>query len=391
MIEKAKETKNKIASVLVSKSSLSILLFLGAIALTVVESMMSVSWDYEKIEWGKFVWNFGLQIGLHAIGIACLWMFTGSILGRDDSNSPLGKAKKSYRSQKETIKPKIHYFSQFHTWVKSEDIIEYKKNALMAIGYRFGNEADSAEIPEATAEEIARYADENDIRRAMSITEDGKLIQCEHGSRRFYLTKKSKELGEATIRIINYKAPDSSFSSADDYLTEYHKNKRSDIMRTQRIKAIEKDNVSATVKSLLGTLLLFAAWSVLWAGSTIDKTYGNGQEVVMNLISRLISLGSGALKGSDLCSRFYEGLAQALDEKTNMLTMFYYSVMVDGTFKPKTYTKSAEEIYLAQMEEERKRSEEAKRSVVEAEKIDPPKEETKRKEKKELLILEKID
>ena len=402
-IKKGKKLKKRLVRAAFSKTFISGVLFVVAILITVVYSMWNVSWDPKRIDWGKFAWNMSLIIGLFLVALFCGWtMEQQNILS--DEESELSIARGDYSKTREKIRPKDQYFGQYYLWEKARQINELKADALTQIGWRSANGGTYAgEVLNATAQDIAFYGTEDDIRRAEEIPSDDAVLVDHKNGKKFYISKITHEMAEETIKILK-KDEEIEFCSPDYYLIGSSYDADDLSPRFAKGKTIAKKNTKKAAVSIVASVALMAVWAILVAGAVIDGGYGDSSDVYFNLLSRILSLFGGFLRGIGISDNYYEGIALLLRDKIEVLENFYNTVMVDGNFKPDTMTQTAEAIFLEAREKERKRLEEEKerkrreeearkleemKLAEEKEKPEPPKDEAKQAEK-ERIMSEKV-
>lgn len=397
-IKQAKKTKKKLLKGAFNKTFMSTILFLVAIAVTVVYSLWGVSWNPSRINWGQLVWNMSLVVGLFLVALFCGWtMEQQNVL--NDEESELSLARGDYKVSREKIRPKDQYFGQYYLWEKAKQINAMKANALQEIGWRSANGGTYAgEVLNATAQDIASYAYEDDIKRAMEVAPNDAILVDHHDNHKFYISHISQEMGEATIEILTRKEK-MDFCSAEYYLVGSSYDADDLSPRFAKGKSIAKKNNKKAVASIVGSVLLMTLWSILVGGAVVDEYYGGGTSTYFNLLSRLLALFSGFLRGIGISDNYYDGIALLLRDKIEVLENYYNCVMVDGNFKPDTETETAETIFLKAREEEaRKVKEKLEREanernkpqeeIVEAPK--PTKEETSNKIKEEKISINDI-
>lgn len=391
IVKQAKKTKKRITKAAFSKTFMSGALFCVAIGITVVYSLWNVKWDPNRIDWGKFAWNMSLIIGLFLVALFCGWtMEQQNILG--DEESELSIARKDYKASREKIRPKDQYFGQYYLWEKARQINELKADALTQIGWRSASGGSYAgEVLNATAQDIAGHATEDDIIRASEINDDDAILIDHKDGKKFYVSKISKEMAEATIEILKRKE-NVDFCSADYYLIGSSYDADDLSPRFAKGKSIAKKNTKKAAVEILASVSLMALWAILVAGAMIDESYGGAESTYFNLLSRVMALFGGFLRGIGISDNYYTGIALLLRDKIEVLENFYNCVMVDGNFKPDTLTATAEGIFLKAREEEKKKQDALlKAKIEEKEPIieEKPKEEQK-KEEPSKIIEEKI-
>ena len=390
LVKTAKKTKKRLTKMAFSKTVLSTALFLIAIGVTVVYSLWGVSWDPKNIDWGRFAWNMSLVVGLFLVALFCGWtMEQQNVLG--DEESELAIARTDYKASREKIRPKDQYFGQYYLWEKARQINAMKADALTQIGWRSANGGTYAgEVLNATAQDIAFHASESDIRRAEEVNPTDAVLVDRDGYK-FYIAHITHEMAEATIEILTRKE-DLEFCSADYYLIGSSYDADDQSPRFAKGKRIAKKNNKKAIASIVGSVLLITCWSILVAGAVVDEFYGNSSNTYFNLISRILALLSGFLRGIGISDNYYDGIALLLRDKIEVLENFYNCVMVDGNFKPDTMTQTAEGIFLKAREEERKKAE-ALRLENEKKPDEPSPDESKDKpeEEKKTYIDERID
>ncbi len=396
-VKKGKRLKKKITRAAFSKTFISGVLFVVSILITIVYSLWNVKWDPNLIDWGKFAWNMSLIIGLFLVALFCGWTMEQQNILVDDE-SELSITRVDYKKVREKIRPKDQYFGQYYLWEKARQINELKADALTQIGWRSATGGTYAgEVLNATAQDIAFYATEDDIRQAENIpTNDAVLVDHKNG-KRFYISHISHEMAEETIKILK-KEEEIDFCSPDYYLIGSSYDADDLSPRFAKGKTIAKKNTKKAAVSIISSVALMALWAILVAGAVIDNSYGDNSEVYFNLLSRIMSLFGGFLRGIGISDNYYDGIALLLRDKIEVLENFYNVVMCDGNFKPDTLTATAESIFLEAREKERKKrqaEEEAKRKEEEAKreellkeepKEEPkPKEEIKKEEQKKVM------
>ncbi len=397
-IKQAKKAKKKLLKGAFNKTFMSTVLFLISIAVTVIYSLWGVSWNPSRINWGQLVWNMSLIVGLFLVALFCGWtMEQQNIL--NDEESELSLARGDYKVSREKIRPKDQYFGQYYLWEKAKQINAMKADALQEIGWRSANGGTYAgEVLNATAQDIANYAYEDDIKRAMEVAPNDAILVDHHDNHKFYISHISQEVGEATIEILTRKEK-MDFCSAEYYLVGSSYDADDTSPRFAKGKTIAKKNNKKAVASIIGSVLLMTLWSILVGGAVVDEYYGGGTSTYFNLLSRLLALFSGFLRGIGISDNYYDGIALLLRDKIEVLENYYNCVMVDGNFKPDTETETAETIFLKAREEEaRKVKERLEREAEErnkpqpeiVEEPKPTKEEASAKIKEEKISISEI-
>lgn len=393
IVNNAKKAKKAFSKAVFSKTFMSAMIFAVALAITVVYSLLGVSWDVSRIDWGKFTWNMSIIIGLFLLTMFSGWMLEQQNVLSDDM-SELSKARKDYQNSRDKIRPKDQYFGQYYLWEKTRQLNAIKADALTAIGWRNADGGDcEGKVLNATAQDIANYATERDIDKAMAVSENDAVL-VDHGTKRFYISRISEEMGKETKKILT-RDEKIDFCSAEYYLIGSSYDTKSNSPRFAKGKEESKRNTSKAVTSVMFSAITMVAWSVLVAGAAIDQFYGSSIDAYFNLLSRVISLFCGLTRGMGIADNYYNGLAILLRDKIEVLEGFYNCVMVDGNFKPDTLTTTAEGLFLKAREEERKKAEEARKAKEAEKKEEPtiapvePLKETK-KEEKSKIIEEKV-
>jgi hypothetical protein len=363
-INKIKETKRKVSRALFSRTAIAYLLILVSFAITVTYSLMDVRWDATKIDWGKFAWNMGLLLGIFVTGLFSGWMLEAQNLVADEL-SEFSKSKADYQEERNKILPKKQYFEQYRQWEVTNEINSLKAKELVEIGWR-ATDSDFSEdgILNATARDIAFYATEQDLRRAVKT--DGAIeVKCNNG-KTFYIAQISQELCDKTIKLLNEKC-EIRFAEANYYLLDTNFEAEDTLPEFAQGLHLSKTNNRKARRGVESSLSFMLIVALLFAGATVDNFYGNTAEVWMNALSRVGGLLGGVLRGFGVADSFYDGLADMLKDKINVLEGFYNCVMKDGNFIPDTNTKTAKEVFLKAREAERikaeKEAEERKKAV----------------------------
>jgi hypothetical protein len=365
-VNKIKSARRKIGKSLLSRSAISYLMIAISFAMSVAYSLFDIQWNASKINWGRFIWNIGLLVGVFLIGLFSGWMLESQNVIQDEL-SEFSKAKALYQAERSKVSPKKQYFGQYRQWEVANEINGLKAKELIDVGWRStDSDFSDGEILNATAHDIAYYATEEDIRQA---AETDSAIEVRRNGHVFYIAKISEKMRDATIKCLNEKCK-LRFSEANYYWVDTNFSADDTLPQFAEGLRLGKYNRGKAVGGVASSIMFMFVLALLFAGATIDKFYGNTAEVWINTLSRIGALFGGVLRGIGIVDSYYDGLANQLKDKVNVLEGFYNCVMVDGNFSPDTNTKTAKEIFLKEREKERERRQ--KELDLEREKVEKP-------------------
>lgn len=358
----ARKAGKTIKRAVFSKTVLALLMLAVSAAITVVYSLWDVSWDPNRIDWGRLGWNMGLLIGLFLIGIFGGWMLEAQSL-RDDPESGFCLAKREYADIHQQIEPKTQYFPQFYLWERADEINGIKEQKLIDAGWRMtGSVPEPGKVLNASAHDIACYATAEDIDAAAACD---KAVKVDRDERHvFYIAKIGDKLAKETKAIILEKES-IEFDPPSYFLTDTDFSASKGLPELAQGAYERKKNDKKAVWGVVSSVLLMAAWAALIGGAVVDSYYGGSASAWINTLSRISSLLGGTLRGLGIVDSYYDGLANLLKKKSNVLHKFK-NVMVDGNFVPDTRTETAQQVYERAMAEEREAEAKRQKALADA-------------------------